>query len=294
MGALVDLHIHSNKSSDGEFSPAEIIVLARSTGLRAVAIADHDTVSAYPEALEAGQAEGVEVIPSMEVTTVYDEREFHLLLPFLSWESQVVADLEREVSRRRFQEAEERVRKLVELGFDITWDEILAATAPSAPLGVTIAQVLLRATDRPANTGLKKYLKGKEKIFAPYHFYKDFFMEGMPACVPRRNIPLIDVLEIAPATGGVPVLAHPGAYFQKTTREDIVELRDRGVRGLEVYTSYHDSEQTRFFMETAAALGLIATAGSDFHGAVKPHVKFGSLEHGDYEMVEALRKRRPQ
>lgn len=294
MGARVDLHIHSNKSSDGEFSPAEIIALARSAEMRAIAISDHDTVAAYPEALEAGRAEGVEVIPSMEVTTVYDEREFHLLLPFLSWESRVVADLEREVSRRRFQEAEERVRKLVELGFDITWDEIRTATAPSAPLGVTIAQVLLRETDRPANRDLKRYLSGTDRLFAPYHFYKDFFMEGKPACVPRRNIPLLDVLELAPATGGVPVLAHPGAYFQNTTREDIVELKERGVRGLEVYTSYHDSEQTRFFKEIADALGLIATAGSDFHGAVKPHVTFGGLQHGDYEMVEALRKWSPQ
>ena len=294
MGALVDLHVHSSKSSDGEYSPSEIIALARSADLRAIAIADHDTVAAYPEALEAGEAEGMEVIPSMEVTTVYDEREFHLLLPFLSWESTVVADLEKEVSRRRFQEAAERVEKLKMLGFDITWEEILSATAPLAPLGVTIAQVLLQKTDRPANKDLKKYLNGKEKLFAPYHFYKDFFMEGMPACVPRRNIQLTDVLKIAPATGGVPVLAHPGAYFQNTTREDIGVLKERGVRGLEVYTSYHNAEKTRFFKEIAEEFGLIATAGSDFHGAVKPHVKLGGLEHGEYEMVEALRKWRSQ
>jgi len=294
MGAHVDLHIHSNKSSDGEYTPSEIAALARSVGLRAIAIADHDTVAAYPEALEAGASEGVEIIPSMEVTTVYDEREFHLLLPFLSWESSVVTNLEKEVSRRRFKEAAERVDKLKELGFDITWEEIVSETAPAAPLGVTIAQVLLEKTDRPANRKLKRYLKGEKKNFAPYHFYKDYFMEGMPACVPRQNIPLAKVLEIAPATGGVPVLAHPGAYFQRTTREDIAVLKDWGVRGLEVYTSYHDAEKTRFFKEAADAFGLIATAGSDFHGAVKPHVQLGGLERGDYEMVEALRKWSPR
>jgi hypothetical protein len=36
----------------------------------------------------------------------------------------------------------------------------------------------------------------------------------------------------------------------------------------------------------------VATAGSDFHGRIKPHVTFGSLKEGTYRMVEALKKRR--
>ena len=63
MSDQVDLHIHSNKSSDGEFSPTELVRMAQQVGLRAIAIADHDTVAAYPEALEAGEKVGLEVIP---------------------------------------------------------------------------------------------------------------------------------------------------------------------------------------------------------------------------------------
>ncbi|RLE03200.1 MAG: hypothetical protein DRJ11_05045, partial [Candidatus Aminicenantes bacterium] len=48
MSDQVDLHIHSNKSSDGEFSPTELVRMAQQVGLRAIAIADHDTVAAYP------------------------------------------------------------------------------------------------------------------------------------------------------------------------------------------------------------------------------------------------------
>jgi len=80
----VDLHIHSNKSSDGDFSPFHIIQLSKKNKLRAISIADHDTVAAYPEALELGEEEGIEVIPSLELTTLFGDREFHLLLPLLT------------------------------------------------------------------------------------------------------------------------------------------------------------------------------------------------------------------
>jgi len=79
----VDLHIHSNKSSDGDFSPFHIIQLSKKNKLRAISIADHDTVAAYPEALELGEEEGIEVIPSVELTTLFEDREFHLLLHLL-------------------------------------------------------------------------------------------------------------------------------------------------------------------------------------------------------------------
>ncbi|HYA48106.1 MAG TPA: PHP domain-containing protein, partial [Burkholderiales bacterium] len=78
MNGRVDFHVHSNRSCDGDYSPAELVGFAREKGFRAISIADHDTVAAYPEAVELGQAAGIEVIPSVEITTLYAGREFHL------------------------------------------------------------------------------------------------------------------------------------------------------------------------------------------------------------------------
>jgi hypothetical protein len=61
---------------------------------------------------------------------------------------------------------------------------------------------------------------------------------------------------------------------------------------MEVYNFYHTAEQTGFFRELAGELDLVATAGSDFHGRIKPHVAFGALAEGDYAMVERLKDRR--
>jgi predicted metal-dependent phosphoesterase TrpH len=123
---VIDLHIHSNKSSDGDFTPFHILQLAKDKKMKAISISDHDTVAAYPEALHLGQEAGVEVVPSIELTTIFDDREFHLLLPFVDWKSKVVSHLISRVTERRMQEAQERVKKLQELDFEITWEEVLA------------------------------------------------------------------------------------------------------------------------------------------------------------------------
>jgi len=293
MSGIVDLHIHSDRSSDGTYTPIELVRMAVDKGFAAISIADHDTVAAYPEAIEAADGSGVEVVPSMEVTTLFDEREFHLLLPFADWASPVISVISKRVSEGRGIEGRERVEKLRELGLDITWEEVEAATGSTPPLGVRIAQILLDKPDSKDDPALKKYFQGKERLWAPYHFYRDYFLEGRPAFVPKRHISLLEVLDLAPEAGAVPVLAHPGAYFENATRGDLVRLKERGLAGLEVYTSYHQPEQTAFYAEAAKELDLVPTAGSDFHGRIKPHVFFGYVKEGAVWMVEELRTRRP-
>lgn len=293
MSGYVDLHIHSDRSSDGDFSPTELVRMAKETGFVAISIADHDTVAAYPEAMEAADGSGVEVVPNMEVTTLFDGREFHLLLPFADWESPVIERIGERASSGRKIEARERVEKLRELGLDITWDEVEEASKSTPPLGVSIAQILLDKPGSKNDPALKKYYEGDARLWAPYHFYRDYFMEGRPAFVTKRHIQLLEVLKMAPETGAVPVLGHPGAYFEKATRKDLARLKECGLVGLEVYTSYHQPEQTAFYAEVAKELDLVPTAGSDFHGRIKPHVYFGYVRDGSMEMVEEIRKRRP-
>mgnify|MGYP005855432515 CR=1 FL=1 len=288
----VDLHIHSSNSSDGDYAPAELLRMAKQKGLRAISISDHDTVGAYPEALESSREIGVELIPSIELTTLFDGREFHLLLPFVHWQSRVLTRILATVTRARMEEARERVAKLQALGFNIGWDEVIRHTRGEPPLGVSIAQVLIDKGRKEKTPALKKYTEGPNLVFAPYLFYRDYFLEDRPAFVPRRTISLLKVLSEMSSDGAVPVLAHPGAYFERATREDLVALKERGLAGLEVFSSYHDPHQVQSYRVLAEDLNLVITAGSDFHGRIKPQVVFGQLKEGTYDMVEALRERR--
>jgi predicted metal-dependent phosphoesterase TrpH len=291
MSGRVDLHVHSNKSGDGDHSPGELVGFAKDHGMRAISIADHDTVAAYPEAIELGRQAGVEVIPGVELTTLFDGREFHLLLPLADWTSPALASiLEGQIACRRA-EGQDRVGKIRSLGFDLTMDEVEAGSNGAPPLGVKIAQVLLDKPESARNPALETFFRPENRPSAAYMFYAAYFAEGKPAYVPKKFVSLTDVLEAAPATGGAPVLSHPGAYFQRTTAEDARALKDRGLLGLEVYTSYHTAEQVAFYRELARELDLVATAGSDFHGRIKPHVRFGALQEGNYGMVEELRAR---
>ena len=292
MTESVDLHIHSNKSSDGDFSPTHIVHLAKEKGLRAISITDHDSVAAYPEALNIGEEIGLEVIPGVELTTLFTDREFHLLLYFIDWDRTIVKELVTEVADRRFIEAKNRVEKLQKLGFSIEWEEVLEEAGPYPPLGVTIAKVLLIKSEKNGDPLLEEYLNDANRMYAPYLFYKDYFADGRPAFVPRQNVNLKDVLALAPQMCGVPVLAHPGAPFERVSREDLEVLKGLGLQGLEVYTSYHDDPMAAYYKGLAMEFDLVPTAGSDFHGSIKPHVPFGSQNNGEYWMVEELRKRR--
>jgi predicted metal-dependent phosphoesterase TrpH len=292
MSGRVDFHVHSNRSSDGDHSPAELVGFARDHGMKAISIADHDTVAAYPEAVALGRGAGVEVIPGIELTTLFGGREFHLLLPLVDWTSPALARIIEGQTACRRTETRERVERVRALGFDLTLEEVEAGSNGAPPLGVKIAQVLLDKPENERHPALETFYRPENRPYAPYMFYAAYFAEGKPAYVPKKFIALTEVLAAASATGGAPVLSHPGAYFQRTTAEDLRELKAHGLLGLEVYTFYHTAEQIAFYRDLARELDLVGTAGSDFHGRIKPHVQFGALREGDYGMVEALRARR--
>ncbi len=290
MNELVDLHVHSNYSCDGDHTPAELTGFAAATGYRAISIADHDTVAAYPGAFEAGRKSGVEVIPGIELTTVFKGREFHLLLPLVDWQGGAIGKIVEAQSRRRVNEAKARVEKVRGLGFNISWEEVDRKTNGVPPLGVRIAQILLDDPENRGNSALEYYYREENAPRGPYLFYRDYFAEGKPAYIPKNFMGLEEALAAAPGTGGVPVLAHPGAYFEMATADELKFLKGLGLAGLEVYTSYHTPEQVAQYRGLADELGLIPTAGSDFHGRIKPHVAFGGLRDGAYWMVEKIRE----
>ena len=64
----IDLHVHST-ASDGTFTPTELVAEAKRCGLSAFALTDHDTVDGISEALAAGEASRLEVIPGVELST---------------------------------------------------------------------------------------------------------------------------------------------------------------------------------------------------------------------------------
>ena len=67
MRVLCDLHTHT-AASDGQYTPAELVGLAKQRGLSVLAVTDHDTIAGVDEAQRTGSALGVQVIRGVELS----------------------------------------------------------------------------------------------------------------------------------------------------------------------------------------------------------------------------------
>jgi predicted metal-dependent phosphoesterase TrpH len=246
-----DLHSHT-LASDGTESPAENIRLAKEAGLGAVAITDHDTVAGIAEALEAGKLYDIIVVPGVEISTVSQGIDIHVLGYWIDYENELLLEHLSELRRVRDQRNEMMLERLNRLGLAITMEDVLASLKASKKADETIgrphiADALLR----------KGYVSSISEAFELY-----LGKDGSAYVNPPRIEPATAIAWIK-AAGGVPVLAHPGLYGQD---ELIDRLAACGLAGVEVYHADHSPEQEVHYLTIAERLGLIVTAGSDFHG----------------------------
>ena len=76
--APVDLHLHT-LASDGAWTPSALIDHLAGRGFRVVAVCDHDTQRSVVQAIELGKLRGVHVIPGVEITCGWNDRQLHIL-----------------------------------------------------------------------------------------------------------------------------------------------------------------------------------------------------------------------
>ncbi|MEW5899046.1 MAG: PHP domain-containing protein [Bacillota bacterium] len=254
----VDLHVHTS-ASDGTDDPGLVVCRAAEIGLEAVGITDHDTVDGLAPALQAGRAQHLEVIPGIELSTEEKGTEFHLLGYLIDFQS---ADFLEYLSRLRANRAErayKMVQKLRELGFPITYDQVLAVAGRAAVGRPHIARVLVQE-------GLVGTMK---------EAFDQYIGAGCPAYIPRFKYSPREAVQLIIRARGIPVLAHPGL----AGRDGIIpELVRAGLRGLEVYYPLHTGGQIEHYLHLCTQHGLIPTGGSDYHGA-------GHEEHGQLAAV---------
>jgi predicted metal-dependent phosphoesterase TrpH len=295
MNDLIDLHIHTSYSSDGDHSPHEILQMAQDIGLRAISITDHDSVEASRLALESCQHYGLEVLPAVEITTFFLGKELHILSYFVDIAAPgVVAQLARV---REFDEvrSQQLILLLNGMGMDVTYDEVKISSPHAA---AKCSLIVKTAMTNGRNVGLpmlQNYVDG-DRSDQPYHnFFLDHMRPGGVAYVePSMRYSATDAIELSLFHGGVPVLAHPGGSLVFPNDVEVVnELCRWGLCGLEVYSSYHTPAQEVFLADYCSQHGLAVTAGSDFHGVtVKPNIRMGVIPYNPYTLVEELQERR--
>jgi predicted metal-dependent phosphoesterase TrpH len=250
---IIDLHIHSN-CSDGAFSPAELVRLAVETGLRTIAIADHDSIAGIDEATLAEKSLHLEIIPAVELSVQFKGwQDVHLLGYGIDHtDARFLDKLNgfRYRRERRNEEILERVNeRLVEEGRTAIPLESVLAYARDAIGRPHIARALLE----------HGFVASVEDAFQRYL---------VPCNVPKSYWPIDDAIREIRRVGGVAVLAHPTTVStdRQELRAVIVELLEMGLDGIEAFNNLAQPYEMEFLRRLAEELGLLVTGGSDFHG----------------------------
>lgn len=291
MKNYIDLHMHSRYSDDGQYSPQELVAMGRESQLKVMAIADHNSVQAIPEALEAAKEAGIKLIPAVEIDCTYEEVNLHVLGYGIDYAHSDFWELEQSVLNQELQASAKKIELTGQLGFQIDQAKLDRLSDNGVYTGEMFGEVLLedeRYLDHPL---LLPYRQNNDRSDNPFvNFYWDYYAQGKPCYTPIVYPSLKQTIELIKKHGGVAVLAHPGNNLKGR-----FELFDKMVAlnldGVEAFSSYHDEATVAYFYQKAQDYSLLYTCGSDFHGKTKPAIKMGQSQCPiDQEEIEARLK----
>lgn len=283
---MIDLHIHTNDSSDGQHSPREIFTMAKLIGLQAIAFADHNSIGGVEEGMRLSREFTLEFVPAIELNTIHQGQDLHLLGYYLDYQSKALKEWLKKQHEAKRHQARGRLQRLKELGFVLDLEDVEKFSPGKIPAGSTFLQGIMSREENKSDPRIKPYINGERSNSPYFNFYLDYLRSDKPAFVPLKAADTVEVIRIVKGFGGIPILAHP--YDIDT--EIIIKLIEAGLCGLEAYSSYHSIEQCEYFRRLAEQYGILVTAGSDFHGfQYKPDVRLGEIPGNSYQLLKELK-----
>jgi predicted metal-dependent phosphoesterase TrpH len=239
--------------------PEEIIKVAAGMNLSAISITDHDTIDGYQKAFGISNEYSIELIPGVEITTSFNDRECHLLAYYFEPDNKNLNDLLNHHRKARVQRAQWIVKQLHKKGLELDIHEVLAEADGSNVGRPHIAAILVN----------KGYVGTQKEAFIRY------LSDESLGSIKNDYGEIGDVIDIVKQAGGAAVLAHPGRLYTTDEQQMLVET---GIDGLEVVHPSHNYGIQHELEEFVQKNQLLSTGGSDFHGVKKSYYRnFGSL-----------------
>ncbi len=251
----IDLHVHTTYS-DGVFSPEKIVDTALEVGLDAIAITDHDNVLSYQLAVDYANKiipkdsqKTLEILPGVEINTMYNGYEIHILGYFMDLENSDFQKLIKTQQSARIKQTKEIITLLnKKAGIKISFDDVKSLVADGGSIG------------RPH---IAKAITTAGGTLSVIEAYNKYINDQSSVYVQRKTVSPHDAVEVIYDAGGIPVFAHP---FDVDIAESLTkELMNFGLRGIEAYHRKHSPAMVEYYSTIAEQLGLIITGGSDFH-----------------------------
>ncbi|MFA5626860.1 MAG: PHP domain-containing protein [Thiohalomonadaceae bacterium] len=257
-----DLHSHS-WISDGTLSPTALVQRAAAAGVTVLALTDHDDTAGHAEARLAAEASGIEILAGVEVSVTWQGMTIHVVGLNID-----PADIPLQTGLARLRDfrnwrAEEMGRRLAQRGI---------AGAHAGALALSRGRVISR-------THFAHFLVSQGCGKTVRDIFKHYIKPNKPGYVPGQWAALEEAVGWIRGAGGVAVMAHPARYPLTTSklRRLLVEFMEYGGEAMEVVSGSHGPDDVQAMARHARGLGLLASAGSDFHGPEHAWLELGQL-----------------
>ncbi|WP_313585159.1 PHP domain-containing protein [Lacrimispora sp.] len=292
MANQLDLHMHSNISNDGEYTPSQLMQRCKQHGLKTIALADHNSVRGIEDAQRSANELGMEFIRAIELDCQFEGVNLHLLGYGIDPTVPEFEKNEMDILKKEQDASSKLIHLVQDLGIHLEIEEVLDLAIEGVVTGEMIAEVALEDKRNQNNPLLEPYRKNGKRSDNPFvNFYWDFCSQGKPAYVPIQFLGLNEAIQLIRKARGIAVLAHPGINIGQDQKilECIVSC---GINGIEVYSSYHDESMVAFYVKQAEKFHLLKTMGSDFHGKTKPAIKLGYMScHEEIDIYQQFMKK---
>ena len=262
MSLKYDLHSHSTVS-DGTLTPAQLVQLAADAGVNVLALTDHDNVSGIGRARMAAREKEISIVPGVEISVSWNGHTVHVLGLNIDPDAPILcAGLERLCDYRQWR-AREIGRRLAKKGIEGAYEGACEEATGALVGRLHFARFLVQ----------RGHARDVKEVF------RKFLVSGKPGYVSGEWASLEEALGWIGDAGGMAVIAHPARYnmTRGKLRRLIGEFRELGGRGLEVVSGSHSKDEYFTMARHASDFGLLASAGSDFHGPENPWVNLGQL-----------------
>jgi predicted metal-dependent phosphoesterase TrpH len=244
------------------------VARAASLGIEVLAITDHDTTGGLPAGLAEGQRCGIAVVPGVEISTISEREEIHLLGYFVDPDNAELEAILARTREARWERAQKMLDRLAKLGLPIEWQRVTEIAGESGSIGRPhVAATLLEAGHVSSWDEAFELWIGRDR----------------PAYVERYKLSPEEAIQLVRRSGGLPVLAHPYIYDRKGKCKATLDLtrwlprlRQAGLEGIEVYYPNYPHRVCQRLLTLAIRYGLLITGGSDFHGGM-PGNELGSV-----------------
>lgn len=268
---IADLHTHST-ASDGQYTPAELVDLAKARGIQVLALTDHDTVDGLGEAMEAGKRLGIHVLRGVELGAA-EYSGLHIL--GYGFDPAGLAPLCRKLKEGRDDRKYRILEFLADEGAPLTLAEVEEIAGGAIIARPHFAQAMVR----------RGYVKSNREAFDRYLDSERFRQR-----VKRFKADARTCVETIRSAGGRASLAHPYQVgLEDGALEELVKtLAGYGLDAIECYYPKHTPEREERYLRLAKRYGLHVTGGSDFHGErVKPDIHLAALDLETEWLLEA-------